>query len=301
MALADRIATISSRAKEQLPVLNTKERTKNALLLPFLESLGYDIFNVLEVEPEFTVKIDPDREEKIDYAIHRDETPVMIFECAEAGTDLDGYDSEAFFRRFRATEAKIGALTDGINYRFFADLGERTLADSSPLMEFDLLDHGPEDIRGLRQLRKSTFDVDTVLSAACEIRYRAPLSAYLDRQFRAPDEDFVRFLTQQVYEGEAPDWVQERFKSIVRKALQDFAQGLSTQEPSDRQSDSTEENEDSEPNVREEPESNAQEKLESNVQEDEALPGEEEGEEGAEEEPFEKNLAERVVKDFIND
>jgi len=36
------------------------------------------------------------------------------------------------------------------------------------------------------------------------------------------------------------------------------------------------------------------------VQEDEALPGEEEREEG-EKEPFERNLAERVVKDFIND
>jgi hypothetical protein len=123
-----------------------------------------------------------------------------------------------------------------------------------------------------------------VLSATCEIRYRAPLSAYLDHQYRAPDEDFVRFLTQQVYEGETPDWVQERFKSVARKTLQDFAQGLSPQESSDRQSDSTEEKEDSE----------------SNVQEGEALPSEEEREEG-EKEPFERNLAERVVKDFIND
>jgi len=157
----------------------------------------------LEVEPEFTVNIDPDRDEKVDYAVYRDGTPVMVFKCAEAGTDLDGYDSEAFSRCFRAAEAKIGVLTDGIDYRFFADPGEQTLADSGPLMEFDLLDHGPEDIRGLRQLRKATFDVDTVLSAACEIRHRAPLSAYLDRQYRAPDEDFVQFLTQQVYEGEA--------------------------------------------------------------------------------------------------
>jgi hypothetical protein len=131
---------------------------ENALLLPFLESLGYDIFNVLEVEPEFTVNIDPDREEKIDYAFYRDGTPVMVFECAEAGTDFDGYDSEAFFRRFRAAEAKIGVLTNGIVYRFFADLGEQTLAGSGLLLEFDFLDHGPEDIRGLRQLIPITGD-----------------------------------------------------------------------------------------------------------------------------------------------
>ena len=43
--LADRIPTL----KESIA---TEEATKNALIMPFIQMLGYDVFNPMEVVPE---------------------------------------------------------------------------------------------------------------------------------------------------------------------------------------------------------------------------------------------------------
>ena len=49
--LGDRI----SKLKEQI---HTEEATKNAFIMPFIQMLGYDVFNPLEVVPEMTCDID---------------------------------------------------------------------------------------------------------------------------------------------------------------------------------------------------------------------------------------------------
>lgn len=298
MTLADRIERIRSKAEEQLRALNTRERTKHALLLPFLDALGYDVFDVLEVTPTATVSVGPD-EEEIDYAINRDGTPIMLFECAAANTDLVDYDSRPFFECLSAAEAKIGVLTNGLVYRFFTDLGEENIGATDPLIEFNLLDYEAEDLRGLEQLRKSVLDVETVLTAACELKYRTPLSRYLNRQHDAPDEEFVQFMAERVYEGEAPESVQVRFRSVVRKALEDFAQGHSEQEANDTASSTDQEHQPTSEVQDDETPNDGKEKEADRGEEGDA--NREDREEPEEDEPFEKNLAERVVKDFIED
>jgi len=51
--------------------LETEEATKNALVMPFIAALGYDVFNPLEVIPEFTADYGTKRGEKVDYAIKK--------------------------------------------------------------------------------------------------------------------------------------------------------------------------------------------------------------------------------------
>ena len=43
--------------------------------MPFLQSLGYDVFNPLEVVPEFVADIGIKKGEQIDYAIFKDGHP----------------------------------------------------------------------------------------------------------------------------------------------------------------------------------------------------------------------------------
>ena len=45
--IADRIPAIRAQ-------LATEEATKNALIMPFIQALGDNVFNPLEVVPEFT-------------------------------------------------------------------------------------------------------------------------------------------------------------------------------------------------------------------------------------------------------
>jgi len=44
--------------------IHTEEATKNALIMPFLQVLGYDVFNPLEVVPEFICDIGIKKGEK---------------------------------------------------------------------------------------------------------------------------------------------------------------------------------------------------------------------------------------------
>jgi hypothetical protein len=69
--------------------IQTEEATKNAFIMPFMQILGYDVFNPLEVVPEFVCDIGIKKGEKIDYAIFRDGVPIILIECKHWRQKLD--------------------------------------------------------------------------------------------------------------------------------------------------------------------------------------------------------------------
>ena len=57
--------------------------------MPFISNiLGYDVFNPLEVVPEFTADGGIEKGEKIDYAIMRDGEVQMLIECKKSSEPL---------------------------------------------------------------------------------------------------------------------------------------------------------------------------------------------------------------------
>ena len=54
MDLIDRMREISNNAPRQLEHIKTEEATKNAFIMPFIQALGYNVFDPSEVVPEFT-------------------------------------------------------------------------------------------------------------------------------------------------------------------------------------------------------------------------------------------------------
>ncbi|MFQ5569633.1 MAG: type I restriction endonuclease [Rhodothermales bacterium] len=222
MDLADQITALASRAQKQIEHITTEEATKTALVLPFINALGYNVFDPTEVVPEFTADIGIRKGEKVDYAIMLDGKPIMLIECKQAGADLNVKHASQLFRYFTVTDARIGVLTNGIQYRFFSDLEEKNKMDERPFLEFDLLDLKELLVHELKKLSKSAFDLDQLLSAAHELKYTKALKVYLAEQWGAPSDDFVKFLTKRVYDGLYTQSVREQFKDIVRRALHQF-------------------------------------------------------------------------------
>ena len=64
-----RSGRFAGRVKHWESETPTEEATKTSLILPFIQMLGYDIFDPAEVVPEFTADIGIKRGEKVDYAI----------------------------------------------------------------------------------------------------------------------------------------------------------------------------------------------------------------------------------------
>ena len=222
MTLSEKLSALKGRAERQLDVLNSTEKTKNALLLPFFEALGYDPFDVREVEPEYPVDSEGEDPKTVDYAVRVDGAPAMLFECMEATANLDAAGEDLFFRRVGKLPGSLAVLTNGVTYQFFADLGGGEGVDNRPFFQFNLLGQESGEITYLKRLTKPAFDTREALAAAFGLKYTRLLEGYITEQREDPDEHFVRFLAAQVYDGEVSEEVLGHFHPVVQRVLREF-------------------------------------------------------------------------------
>lgn len=223
MDFIDRIRELSSRAVKQLDYCLTEEATKTALVMPFINALGYNVFDPREVVPEFVADIGIKKGEKIDYAIFQDGSPIIFFECKWSGADLNQVHASQLYRYFAAVQnVRFGILTNGVIYRFFSDLDSPNRMDDKPFFEFNLLDFQDRHVDELKKFSKSTFQLEDILTTANELKYTAAIGRIIAREFEEPSENFVRFFATQVYSGRMTQTAREQFADITKRALNRF-------------------------------------------------------------------------------
>ena len=221
MDFIDEVRTRSGRFAKRVDHLETEEATKSSLVLPFIQMLGYEIFDPTEVVPEFTAG-GPKKGEKVDYALMKDGKPSILIECKKYGTNLDQEKTFQLIRYFAFTEAKFGILTDGIVYRFFSDLDKLNMMDAKPFFEFNMLDFSEGEVEELKRFTKSAFNVEETVKAAATLKYTRGMKQAIARQFSAPDDEFVRWLARQVYSKQFTQQARERFTLLAKQALREF-------------------------------------------------------------------------------
>lgn len=223
MDFSEQIMKLSERAQKIKHSLTTEEATKTSLILPFINALGYDIFDPIEVVPEFTADVAGRKGEKIDYAIMHEGKPIILIECKCCGSILDNSDKhEQLHRYFITVDSRIGILTDGIRYLFYSDIDESKKMDSRPFMEINLDDVDVTLIPELRKLCKGKFDLQTALDTAYELKYNREFKNILLKQMTEPSEGFVDFFIRETYEGRATKNIREQFTSYVNRAFNEF-------------------------------------------------------------------------------
>ncbi|WP_062301070.1 type I restriction endonuclease [Demequina subtropica] len=223
MEFEDRLAALAKKVEDQRDAIQTEEATKNAFVMPFIATiLGYDVFNPLEVVPEFTADVGVKRGEKVDYAILRDGEVQLLIECKPSTGPLKIEHASQLFRYFSVTNARIAVLTNGQVYNFYTDLDSPNKMDDRPFLVLDLLDIDPTLVPELQKLSKEIFDLDSVISAAEELKYVGALKRAIAQDFKEPTEPFVRHFASQVYEGRFTQEVRTQFTTLVAKALKQF-------------------------------------------------------------------------------
>ncbi|WP_313033128.1 type I restriction endonuclease [Massilia alkalitolerans] len=159
MDLIDQLRTLATRIQNTKSLIQTEEATKNAMVMPFIQLLGYNVFDPTEVTPELVADIGTKKGEKVDYAILRNGDPIMLFECKKCGADLHINHAGQLFRYFHVTESRFGVLTNGLKYRFFTDLEQPNKMDDTPFFEFDILDFKERDVEELKKWTCQKFCV----------------------------------------------------------------------------------------------------------------------------------------------
>ncbi len=218
MDFKDSIFQLAERVSSLKESIQTEEATKNAFIMPFIQTLGYDVFNPLEVVPEMDCDIAKKKGEKIDYAIMKDGSPIMLIECKHWKQDLNLHDNQ-LKRYYVASKAKFGVLTNGIVYRFYADLIKENIMDDVPFLEFDLEKIRETQIEEVKKFCKENFDLDNILSSANELKYMSEVKKVIRSEFNEPSPDLVKMLTKRVYEGIVTQKVLDQFTDIVSRAL----------------------------------------------------------------------------------
>ena len=218
MDCKDSIFQLAERVSALKESIQTEEATKNAFIMPFIQILGYDVFNPLEVVPEMDCDITKKKGEKIDYAIMKDGVPVMLIECKHWKQDLNLHDNQ-LKRYFVASKAKFGVLTNGIVYRFYTDLIKENIMDDVPFLEINLEKIRETQIEEVKKFCKANFDLDNILSSANDLKYMSEVKKVIRTEFTEPSPELVKMLTKRVYEGIVTQKVLDQFTDIVQRAL----------------------------------------------------------------------------------
>ncbi|WP_284213110.1 type I restriction endonuclease [Comamonas jiangduensis] len=223
MEIVEKLNALSTKLQSIQATIQTEEATKNALVMPFIQSvLGYDVFDPHEVVPEFTCDVGTKKGEKIDYAILKNDEVQILIECKKLGETLNVNHASQLFRYFHVTTARISILTNGRHYKFFTDLDAVNKIDEKPFLELDLLDLDEHVIPELAKLTKTAFDLESIINSAEELKYISQIKKQLANEFTLPSEALVKLICARVYDGIVTQKVRDQFTALTRKAMVQF-------------------------------------------------------------------------------
>lgn len=221
MDFIDSLKQFSKRVEKLKGNLQTEEATKTSLIMPFFQLLGYDVFNPDEFMPEYTADVGIKKGEKVDYAILKDNEPIILIEAKWVGAELTKHDSQ-LFRYFSTTKAKFAILTNGTTYRFYTDLDEQNKMDEIAFFEFNMLDIKEAEVNELKKFQKNNFDMNTIMDVASELKYSNEFKKVLSNELDNPSDEFIRLMLNDTYSGIKTQNVIEKFRPIVKKSLNQF-------------------------------------------------------------------------------
>ena len=223
MDFIDDLRTLSARFAERTPHIRSEADTNNALVEPFIQMLGFDTRNPLEVRAEFTADTGK-QGEKVDYAISLDGKPVVLIESKQYGTDLSQQPMAQLRRYFQSVPGvRLGILTDGVTYRFYSDLDAVNLMDERAFFEFNMLDFSDAQVRELARFTRATFNLGEIVDAARDLKYTTEIKRTLAEEFANPSYDLVRLLVRRVSRSRiTPAAIRDPFTALTKQALTQF-------------------------------------------------------------------------------
>ncbi|KMQ66700.1 restriction endonuclease or methylase [Chryseobacterium angstadtii] len=198
--------------------INTEEATKNAFVMPFIQILGYDIFNPTEVIPEHTCDIGTKKGEKVDYLIRKNDDPILIIECKHWKESADAHNSQ-LHRYYHVSKSRFGILTNGIVYNFYTDLEKPNIMDEKPFFTINIEDLKDSSIKILESFTKSDYNLESILDSAEALKYIKAIRKEFEKEIENPSDEMVKLLVGRFFEKPMTASRMVSFKEYTKKAL----------------------------------------------------------------------------------
>lgn len=200
--MLEKLQKISNNANSYSERLVSEEITKTALILPFIQILGYDTSNPFEVVPEYHSDFADIKADKADICIIIDNKPSIIIEAKKYGTKLDSKCRRQLAQYFHWIKTvSLAILTDGVSYEFFSDLENKNQMDENPFYTLNIHQLNQENIRILELISKEKYNTGILLEFANTLNTTNVLFEQIRENFSNPGEEYIKFILQQVKES----------------------------------------------------------------------------------------------------
>lgn len=211
---------LNERYKEERGYITNEVAAKQSLVLPFFEILGYNTTSSREFQAEYSADVGTKNCEKVDYLIKKDDQPIILLECKAVHEKLSNYYTQ-LYRYFSAMIKKGGVslaiLTNGLEYRFYADLDKNNILDDEPFFVFDLRSFDEKDVEYLKIFEKSKFSPEKIQNLAQQLREEQQIQQAIARLFEHPTDEMVKAIIQPKNTGDL-----EKYRKIIVDCLRDY-------------------------------------------------------------------------------
>lgn len=219
MDLATKLIELEKRTSQHRELLLTEEAAKTALVMPFLQAMGYDVFNPSEVIPEFTADVGIKKGEKVDYALCIDGKVSILVECKPSSVELDLKHASQLYRYFSTTDARVAILTNGVIYQFYSDIEQPNRMDDKPFFIFSMDTIRRSDPITLERFTKAQFSIEAIVAEAGRLKLESQMRIELEKEFAAPSDDFIRLMAGRVQNGSLTAAVKEQFGQVLSVSI----------------------------------------------------------------------------------
>jgi predicted type IV restriction endonuclease len=204
-------------------VRGNEQATKQSLIGPLFTLLGWDLTDPRECVPEYRVDFGKDRSVKpIDWAFKQDGRPIFFVEAKEVGKKLVHYDEQLADYFAKAPEAKLGVLTNGVQWRFFTDVVNLNVMDREPFARWDVIADEDLPFDLLTLLQKSQFNSQLIRTYAERQRAQNLMVTEIGRLLE-PSLEFIRLAVQNIETRRLTDNVLESWKPTLSNAINEWA------------------------------------------------------------------------------
>lgn len=218
MELKVQLEQLYSRVEAIKDAVGTEEATKTAFVMPFIQILGYDVFNPKEVLPEHIADIGTKKGEKVDYLIMQNDEPAILIECKHWKSKTKDHNSQ-LYRYYSNIKARFGIITNGIVYDFYTDLEAPNIMDAKPFLSIDLANLKDTAVKELEKFTKIGFDVENILNSAESLKYVKSIRYEFEKELQDISDEFVKLLVSRFFDKPITANRLEMFRGFAKRAL----------------------------------------------------------------------------------